>query len=100
MNLRILDEAAAEFAAAIDHYEFIESGLGIRLKQEMRAAVAWIAEHAELPRVRTLGCRRVNLKIFPYHLAYMIQDDTIWVLAVAHAARKPEYWISRRPRPE
>jgi len=98
MNLRILDEAAAEFADAIDRYEFIESGLGIRLKQEMRAAVVWIAEHAELPRARTLGYRRVNLKIFPYYLAYMILDDTIWVLAVAHAARRPEYWINRRPR--
>ena len=98
MNLRILDEAAAELADAIDRYEFIESGLGIRLKQEMRAAVAWIAAHTELPRVRTLGYRRVNLKIFPYYLAYMILDDTIWVLAVAHAARRPEYWINRLPR--
>jgi len=98
MNLRILDEAAAEFTDAINRFEFIESGLGFRLKQKMRATVAWIAAHAELPRVRTIGYRRVNLKIFLYDLAYMILDDTIWILAVAHAARRPEYWINRRPR--
>ena len=33
MNLRILDEAATEFAEAIARYESIESGLGVRLKR-------------------------------------------------------------------
>ena len=97
MKLHILDEATAEFVDAIARHESIESGLGIRLKQEVRAAVAWIAEHDQLPRVRPKGYRRVNLKIFPYYVAYMISDDTIWVLAIAHAARRPEYWIARRP---
>ena len=97
MKLLILDEATAEFADAIARYESIESGLGIRLKHEVRAAVAWIAENAGLPRVRPNGYRRVNLKVFPYYLAYMLWNDTIWVLAVAHAARRPEYWIGRRP---
>ena len=97
MNLRILNEATSEFADAIARYETIESGLGVRLKQEVRAVVEWIAEHAELPRVRPKGYRRVNLKVFPYYVAYMIWDGTIWVLAIAHAARRPEYWIARRP---
>jgi len=97
MNLQILDEATSEFADAISRYESIDSGLGVQLKQEVRAAIAWIADHAELPRVRPNGYRRVNLRVFPYHVAYMIWDDTIWVLAIAHAARKPEYWFARRP---
>jgi hypothetical protein len=42
MKLRILDEATDEFAAAIDRYESIESGLGVRLKQEVRAAISLI----------------------------------------------------------
>jgi hypothetical protein len=97
MKQRILDEATAEFADAIYRYESIESGLGVRLKQEVWSAVAWIAEHAELPRVRPKGYRRVNLRVFPFYVAYMIWDDTIWVLAIAHTARKPEYWIDRHP---
>ena len=52
MNLRILNEATSEFVDAIARYETIESGLGVQLKQEVRAGVEWIAEHAELPRVR------------------------------------------------
>ena len=95
MNLRILDEAAAEFSDAIGRYESIESGLGIRLKEEVKSVVAWIADHPELPRVRSKGYRRVNLKVFPYYIAYILHFDVIWVLAIAHSARFPEYWITR-----
>jgi hypothetical protein len=55
MKLRILDEASAEFADAIARYESIESGLGVRLKQEVRAALEWIEKYAEVPRVRPKG---------------------------------------------
>lgn len=64
MKLQILDEAAAEFADAIARYESIESGLGVRLKEEVKSVVAWIADQPELPRVRSTGYRRVNLKVF------------------------------------
>ena len=95
MNMRILDEAEAEFADAIARYESIESGLGVRLKEEVKSAIAWISARSGLPRIRPKGYRRVNLRIFPYYIAYMIHADEIWVLAVAHAARLPEYWITR-----
>jgi plasmid stabilization system protein ParE len=97
MTLRIVQEAAAELADAISYYESIENGLGIRLKEEVRAALAWIAENPELVRLRPNGYRRMNLKIFPFYLAYAIWEDTIWILAVAHGARRPEYWIERAP---
>ena len=95
MNLRILDQAAAEFEAAIARYENIESGLGVRFKQDVQTAAPWIGDHPELPRVRPNGFRRVNLKVFPYYIAYTILAGTIWVLAIAHGARRPEYWIDR-----
>ena len=95
MNLRIVDQAADELGDAIARYESIESGLGVRLKQDVKTAVAWIADHAELPRSRPMGYRRVNLKVFPYYIAYIIHSEVIWVLAIAHSARRPEYWITR-----
>lgn len=52
MILRILEEAEAELDDAISRYESIEPGLGIRLKEEAKAVVTWIASHPELPRVR------------------------------------------------
>jgi len=99
MTPRILDEAAVELAAAIDRYESIESGLGVRLKEEVKSALAWISRNSDLPRLRPKGYRRVKLKIFPYYVAYAMHSDIIWVLAIAHSARRPEYWIDRATKP-
>lgn len=57
--------------------------------------IAWIAENAEVPRLRPGGYRRVNLKIFPYYTSYIVRDQVIWILAVAHGHTLPEYWIDR-----
>jgi len=41
------------------------------------------------------GYRRVNLRIFPYYIAYIIRSNGLWILAIAHTHRRPEYWIER-----
>jgi plasmid stabilization system protein ParE len=96
MKVEILQEAEVELTEAVAHYEEIEPGLGARLKEEVRAALRWIADHPELPRLRSKGYRRVNLKVFRYYLAYFIWADVIWILALAHAHRRPEYWLKRK----
>ncbi|MCH8474742.1 MAG: hypothetical protein LAT55_05875 [Opitutales bacterium] len=55
----------------------------------------WITENPTIPRLRDGSYRRVNLAVFPYYIAYSIKDNTIWVLAIAHGHRRPEYWIDR-----
>ena len=69
-----------------------------RFKDEVDRYVLWIADHPELYRLRPGGYRRINLRVFPYYIPYVVRDETLWILAVAHAARKPLYWISRRNR--
>ena len=98
MNLRILQEAENELNEAVADYEEIEPGLGIRLKEEARSALLWIREHPDLPRLRPKGYRRVNLKVFRYYVAYFVWSDTIWVLAIAHSNRRPEYWLGREKK--
>ena len=83
---------------AIAYYEEIEPGLGSALKEEALAAFQWVRSNPELPRVRPKGYRRVNLKIFPYYVAYFVWSGTIWILCVAHARRRPEYWRARKKK--
>jgi hypothetical protein len=73
METRIVAEAESELSEAIQYYEEIEPGLGLRLKDEARAAVTWIESHPTVPRLRSSGYRRVNLKIFRYFIAYRAQ---------------------------
>lgn len=97
MRVVVLPEAAQEFEDAIGYYEDQQAGLGRRLRDEIDSHIRWIGQNPELPRLRPGGYRRVNLRIFPYYLAYVIYDAQVWVLAIAHGYRSPEYWIRRRP---
>ena len=77
MNIQILEEAERELAEAIEHYEKIEIGLGLRLKKDVRNALQWIRKHPDVPHLRPKGYRRVNLKIFRFYIAYFIWTETI-----------------------
>ena len=95
MKLEILEEAENELDKAIGYHEEIEPGLGTRLKAEAHAVIQWICANPELPRLRAKGYRRVNFKVFPYYAAYFIWHDAIWVVAIGHSKRRPEYWLRR-----
>ena len=89
---RAVREEARE---AINYYELEQPGLGERLWEEVGATVRWILANAEVARLRAGGYRRVNLRTFPYYIAYALRGEAVVLLAVAHAARRPEYWIDR-----
>ena len=95
MTLITLEEADREFAEYVDYYESRELGLGLRFRDEVAGVVDWITRFPELPRLRRGGYRRVNLRVFTHYVAYVIRGDTIWVVAIAHGHRRPEFWIDR-----
>ena len=41
------------------------------------------------------GRRRLTMRRFPYYLAYVIVDDEIVVMAMAHNNRRPDFWRDR-----
>ena len=96
MNIVVLPQAADEFEDAAAHYDDKQPGLGQRFRDEVNRHIRWIAEHAEMPRLRPSGYRRVNLKVFPHYVAYSLIGGTVWILAIAHGHREPEYWINRQ----
>ncbi len=100
MNIRFVEEAQREFLDAIDYYEEARAGLGRRFKDEVDRCVLWIADHPELYRLRPAEYRRINLRVFPFYIPFIVREQTLWVLAVAHGSRKPLYWISRRAAPD
>jgi plasmid stabilization system protein ParE len=95
MKIVVLPQAANEFEEAAAHYDEKQPGLGQRFRDEVDRYIRWIAGHAEMPRLRPSGYRRVNLKIFPHYLVYALIGETVWILAIAHGHREPEYWIAR-----
>ncbi|MDZ7960938.1 MAG: type II toxin-antitoxin system RelE/ParE family toxin [Aulosira sp. DedQUE10] len=41
------------------------------------------------------GIRRYVIKSFPYLIFYTELEEVIWVIAIAHNKRKPNYWKQR-----
>jgi plasmid stabilization system protein ParE len=96
VKVEILEAAQKEISEAIEDYETKEPGLGLRFKEEVRRTIWWIAKNPVMPRVHPKGYRRVNLKVFRHYIAYFIWAETIWIVAVAHGHRRPEYWLPRK----
>ncbi len=95
MKLIVLEEAGQEFAASASYYEGKEAGLGLRFRNEVKIAIDFISKHPDTPRLRPRGYRRFNLRTFPHYVAYVTRDETIWVVAIAHGHRRPDFWMGR-----
>ncbi len=94
MRVEFHPDADAEFAAQLDYYERAEAGLGVRFYHEVMASLEWIAQNPHVPRQRK-NHRRVNLKVFPVYIAYAIEGERVWILAVGHGSKRPGYWRGR-----
>jgi len=41
------------------------------------------------------GTRRILLKRFPYFIVFFEWQDEVYIVAIAHAKRRPGYWRGR-----
>ncbi|HCS92743.1 MAG: type II toxin-antitoxin system RelE/ParE family toxin [Thiohalocapsa sp. PB-PSB1] len=87
--------AKQELDDATHYYEIELQGLGKRFRQEVRKAAKRIAEYPKAWSVERGEIRKCLLHKFPYKLLYSIEEDHIFVIAVAHQHRRPDYWTER-----
>jgi plasmid stabilization system protein ParE len=95
MTWDFFPEAREEFVQAALEYEAKQSGLGSRFRDDVRKAVDWIVQHPFVLRERPGGFRRLDCSVFQHYIAYIVRGETIYIVAVAHARRFPEYWRTR-----
>ena len=95
--LNISEPASAELAEAGRWYESRRPGWGARLLTAVTAAMVLIESHPEIgsPRHGHRAARQFRVRGFPYVLAYRIRPTDVYVVAVAHAKRRPGYWRHR-----
>ena len=101
MRLELHPEARAELRRAALWYEERRSGLGDDFVAEVSAAFDRIADVPESypswPLARATGpmIRKAPIHRFPYVIAFERDEQHVLVLAVAHAKRRPLYWLTR-----
>lgn len=92
---RFIASARREFLAEVAYYHMQESSLGgcFAAAVEVAAARALTFPFSGAPASK--NTRRVAVRGFPFGLVYRPDSDGILIVAVAHRARKPEYWHLR-----
>lgn len=101
MNIRFLAEARADVGTSRAWYE---THAGVRIGDEFAAdvghAVERIVLHPESSplwpgRPGRIGVLRALLTRFPFAIGYLLDDETVSTIAVAHFRRRPGYWLRR-----
>ncbi len=101
LRFELHPEAVREVDAAVDWYEGQRAGLGAEFFAELRRSLQVIAEapRANPPwsggRARDVEVRRLLVDRFPFMLPYVVLEELVVVLAVAHVRRRPGYWLQR-----
>jgi toxin ParE1/3/4 len=90
-------EAEEELWEAVAYYDDKLDGLGTRFRQAVEGAILDIRRS---PKAFTLderqGTRKYVMRRFPYNIHYVDEPEVIWIAAVAHHRRHPDYWRHRQ----
>ena len=93
----IHSEARAELDDAMAFYESRAHGLGLDLQAKVEDAVVRIQQSPEAwPPHKRSGFRKCFTERFPFAVFYVELPDCIWIAAIAHGSRRPDYWRRRR----
>lgn len=94
MNRRtfVRPEAQINIREAAIWYEQRETGLGHRFAAEIRQSLRSITKTPlRFPLIEN-GVRRLLLHRFPYAVYFIVDGDSVVILAVLHQHREPETW--------
>lgn len=91
-------EAETEFAKAAIRYQSEVPGLGGDFEAEVRRVVRVLQEHPLIGAPVVGEIRHFALQQFRHSVVYIPRGPPILILAVAHASRRPQYWIDRIDR--
>lgn len=97
MNYRILIQPEAEFdlQEAFDWYEENNSGLGSEFIRAVDASLAKIQRNPFAYPTVYREIRRKLIRKFPYGILYLIESETIYIIACFHIKRDPQKWQTR-----
>lgn len=95
MKYEFHPEAELELYEAALRYESEVPELGRRFGDEVERVIQLLLEHPEMGARVDENLRHFVLRKFPFSVVYAATAHLVYIVAVAHGSREPEYW---RPR--
>ncbi|CAM4457061.1 type II toxin-antitoxin system RelE/ParE family toxin [Corallococcus exiguus] len=105
MRIRLHPDAEPELRDIDTWHENRREGLGDAFILAVEQAKNHIHAHPDRwplwpGLLHTPPIRRFLLREYPFALPYLVRDEDVVVLAIAHLRRRPDYWLPRaRSRP-
>ena len=87
--------ARQELDDAVNYLELEFEGLGERFKSEVKTFVELIKRYPAAWSIEQGEIRKCLLHKFPYKILYSVETDHIFIVAIAHQHREPDYWVDR-----
>jgi plasmid stabilization system protein ParE len=88
--------ARGELEASIDFYEAQLEGLGARFLAAVEETIERIAQLPGAGSPLEARLRKRLVPGFPFSVVYRTWQDQVFIVAVAHQHRRPDYWQRRR----
>lgn len=87
--------ARAELIDAQDWYEGEARGLGRRFQQAIAVLAEQVGANPRQFPIVFKNVRRALLRRFPYSLFFVVEEETVLIIACFHASRDPLKWQER-----
>ena len=88
-------DAEKEFLEAIVYYEERQENLGYDFALEVYDAIQRALDFPEAwPKLKN-EIRRSLVRRFPFGLLYSVEEDHIYLTAIMHLHKHPDYWSNR-----
>lgn len=88
-------EVSAEVKAAYHWYQQQAVGLGDDFIVELESAYQKVVANPQRWKIFEKGFRRYLLFKFPFSVIYRESGNCVYVVAVMHNRKKPNYWLLR-----
>ena len=87
--------AESELVESAMFYESRREFLGDSFLDLVDEALSKIQGSPDIGRPGKFRTRSWKVSRFPFRIVYLEQPERIWIVAVAHLSRKPNYWLER-----
>lgn len=96
MKIIVHPAATADLNIAATFYsERANKQLGLAFIAEFEKAALFLSSNPELGVEWVSGTRRFIMRRFPFNIVYRLFPDHLYIIAIAHQRRRPDYWRQR-----
>ena len=95
MNYTFHPHAEKELEEIETHYDSRREGLGDRFRDEVEETISRIVKFPNGCQALSENVRRCTMNRFPYEIIYYLTQGEVFIVAVMHDRREPDYWAYR-----